>query len=382
MKPQENESIGKDNTHCQHCGIGPFQLTLEKHEATCDYNTEHVMATLEAEAKALNRSELESKAKAQVRSDPLEEARLQYALCRSVMGENDICNNNDATVAFESNLPIYGQQRSELTSNEVKPEQEHPQANNNEAVQKQPQEVDKEAVRERPQEEDKKAVRERPQDKDKKAVRERPQDEDNELQSEEKDDSFEEDSDSSIGSYSSDDFLVNHRNCDGASSYEADSTEDEDEDEDTSEHEDEYSEDESLLSIEETEVANMQATMSQRPRRSCTAKKKNISEEYWDSDGTDMMDDYDSDEYDTSESEINSEDSVLSEIESDLSDNECDEDKGTGAGSENSATGDVGEDKRAQGTAQNTRSGGQLSEMRQTTIHECRPFAVGKYNEK
>ena len=37
---------------------------------------------------------------------------------------------------------------------------------------------------------------------------------------------------------------------------------------------------------------------------------------------------------------------MLSEIESDLSDNECDEDKGTGAGSENSATGDIGEDKR------------------------------------
>ena len=409
MRPQEDERIEKDDTHCPHCGIGPFTVSLEEHVKKCDYNAEYVIATLEAEAKAIVRieseaeakaivwseleakataivrSESEAKATAEVHSDPLEEARFQNTLRRSIMGKNDVCNNDDATRAFDSNLPIYGPQTSESSTNGVESEQEHPQASNKEAVQERPQEEDKEAVQERPQEVEKEAVQERPQEVEKEAVQERPQEvekeavqgrpqeEDNEaVQSEEKDESYDEESASSIGSYSSDDFVVDHHNCDGTSSYEANSTEEEDEDEDTSEHEEEYSEDESLLSIaEETEVANMKTTRSQRPRRSCTAKMKNTSEENHFSDGTDMVDDYETDEYNTSESEINSEDSVLSE-------DECDNEEGRGDGSEDSATGAI----QVHGTTQKTRSGGQLSDMRQTTIDECRPFSVGKDSEK
>ena len=183
----------------------------------------------------------------------------------------------------------------------------------------------------------------------------------------------EQESDSSIGTYnSSDGFLVGHHD-DGSSSYVVDSSDEDDEDdEDLSSSEDieKCSGKENLSSEVDSSIDEplqdraTEPIALRRPRRICTTAAKYTYDGTQSSVGDDsrMLDDYNTDEYNSSESELIS----LSEKEN---------------GSEDESTSgreDDEDESENDGTDQTGSSKVQNSSMRQTTIAECKPFSVKK----
>lgn len=183
----------------------------------------------------------------------------------------------------------------------------------------------------------------------------------------------EQESDSSIGTYnSSDGFLVGHHD-DGSSSYVVDSSDEDDEDdEDLSSSEDieKCSGKENLSSEVDSSIDEplqdraTEPIALRRPRRICTTAAKYTYDGTQSSVGDDsrMLDDFNTDEYNSSESELIS----LSEKEN---------------GSEDESTSgreDDEDESDNDGTDQTGSSNVQNSSMRQTTIAECKPFSVKK----
>ena len=180
----------------------------------------------------------------------------------------------------------------------------------------------------------------------------------------------EQESDSSIGTYnSSDGFLVGHHD-DGSSSYVVDSSDEDDEDdEDLSSSEDieKCSGKENLSSEVDSSIdepLQAEPIALRRPRRICTTAAKYTYDGTQSSVGDDsrMLDDFNTDEYNSSESDLIS----LSEKEN---------------GSEDESTSgreDDEDESDNDGTDQTGSSNVQNSSMRQTTIAECKPFSVKK----
>ena len=309
MNPQVNESLGYGSRHCQDCGIGPYRSrqALNNHVAECDYNFENI------DRKDKDKGESMADLRARV----------------------------DAIINQEGEKEIQMTAKKDEQSSEL---------------------ASKSPVRSDPIEREhlKKVL----------------QDSQLETHHEEREgySESEQESDSSIGTYnSSDGFLVGHHD-DGSSSYVVDSSDEDDEDdEDLSSSEDieKCSGKENLSSEVDSSIdeplqdrATAEPIALRRPRRICTTAAKYTYDGTQSSVGDDsrMLDDFNTDEYNSSESDLIS----LSEKEN---------------GSEDESTSgreDDEDESENDGTDQTGSSKVQNSSMRQTTIAECKPFSVKK----
>ena len=296
--------------HCEHCGIGPYrsQQALNDHLAGCDYNIDNIdnidrkdednaesMADLRAKVDAINNQQGDPEDHSTTKKDD----QSSELASKSPVRSDPIERENLKKVLHDSQLETHHEEREEYSYSE-------------------------------------------------------------------------QESESSIDTYnSSDGFLVGHHS-DGSSSYVVDSSDEDDEDdEDLSSSEDieieKCSGKENLSSEVDSsadEPLEDQATepiAHRRPRRSCTTSRKYTCEGSQSSVGDDspMVDDFNTDEYNSSESEL------ISLSEESMSGSEDDENDGE-------------EDTDNIGTDQQNRSNVQNSNTRQTTIAECRPFSVRK----
>lgn len=307
MNPQGNESFGNGSRHCEHCGIGPYQSqqAMNDHLAGCDYNIDNIdredednaesMADLRARVDAIINQEGDPEDHTTTKKDD----QSSELASKSPVRSDPIERENLKKVLRDSQLETHHEEREEYSDSE-------------------------------------------------------------------------QESDSSIDTYnSSDGFLVGHHD-DGSSSYVVDSDdEDNEDDEDLSSSEDieieKCSGKENLSSEvdssadEPLEDQPTEAIAHRRPRRSCTTARKYTCDGSQSSVGDDsrMVDDYNTDEYNSSESEL------ISLSEESMSSSEDDENDGE-------------EDTDNIGTDQQNRSNVQNSNTRQTTIAECRPFSVSK----
>ena len=302
--------MGTGSRHCEHCGIGPYrsQQALNDHLAGCDYNIDNIdnidrkdednaesMADLRAKVDAINNQQGDPEDHSTTKKDD----QSSELASKSPVRSDPIERENLKKVLHDSQLETHHEEREEYSYSE-------------------------------------------------------------------------QESESSIDTYnSSDGFLVGHHS-DGSSSYVVDSSDKDDEDdEDLSSSEDieieKCSGKENLSSEVDSsadEPLEDQATepiAHRRPRRSCTTSRRYTCEGSQSSVGDDspMVDDFNTDEYNSSESEL------ISLSEESMSGSEDDENDGE-------------EDTDNIGTDQQNRSNVQNSNTRQTTIAECRPFSVRK----